>query len=126
VEPIYRDFGRLLRSARRKAKLTQEALGKRVGLSRTSITNIEQGNQHVGLHLLYGLAKAVGVRAIDLLPSESASEDGVGSLDHVLAGARGTHRAKAERDIRALSEEDRELVLRLVNRRVVKHGGDGG
>jgi transcriptional regulator with XRE-family HTH domain len=125
VEPIYRDFGHLLRTARRQAKLTQEALGKRVGLSRTSITNIEQGNQHVGLHLLYGLANAVGVRPIDLLPPKSVAADGVGSLDEVLVGTRGTVRAKVERDIRGLSEENRERVLRLVSRKVVKDGGSG-
>jgi hypothetical protein len=79
----------------------------------------------VGLHLLYDLAKAVGVRPLDLLPADGAGVDGVGSLDEVLVGTRGTVRAKVERDIRGLSEENRERVLRLVSRKVVKDGGSG-
>jgi transcriptional regulator with XRE-family HTH domain len=114
VEPIYRAFGRSLRSARREVQLTQETLGKRVGLSRTSITNIERGNQHVGLHLLYDLAKAVGVRPAELLPDEQEAVSDGPSLNEVLAGMRPSDRAKVEREIKRLSEDDVELVQNLV------------
>jgi transcriptional regulator with XRE-family HTH domain len=120
MESIYLDFGQRLRKARRQAKLTQEALGKRVGLSRTSITNIEQGNQHVGLHLLYELAKAVGVRPVELLPDEQAAASVSPSLDDVLVGMRRPDRVKLRRDMQRLSEEDRERVLRLVAEEVVR------
>jgi transcriptional regulator with XRE-family HTH domain len=120
MEPIYLDFGQRLRKARRQAKLTQEALGKRVGLSRTSITNIEQGNQHVGLHLLYELAKAVGLRPVELLPDEQAATSVNPSLDDVLVGMRRPDRVKLRRDMQRLSEEDRERVLRLVAEEVVR------
>jgi len=125
LEPIYLDFGQRLRKARRRAKLTQEALGKRVGLSRTSITNIEQGNQHVGLHLLYELARAVGVRPVDLLPDEQAAGSAGPSLDDVLAGMRRSDRAKLKRDMQRLSEEDRERVLRLVGEEVMRDADQG-
>lgn len=121
VEPIYRDFGRRLRKARSDATLTQEALGKRVGLSRTSITNIEQGNQHVGLHLLYQLARAVGVPPVELLPDESAADDGQ-SLDQVLVGMRRGDRARLERDIQQLTQEDQERILRLMREEAVRDG----
>jgi transcriptional regulator with XRE-family HTH domain len=117
VEPVYLEFGRRLRAARLKARLTQEALGKRVGLSRTSITNIEQGNQHVGLHMLYALASAVGVRPLELLPEEAPAASATPSLDQVLAGIRRTDRAKVDREIRRLSDEDQTRVLRLVARK---------
>jgi transcriptional regulator with XRE-family HTH domain len=123
MESIYLDFGRRLRKARRQAKLTQEALGKRVGLSRTSITNIEQGNQHVGLHLFYELAKAVGVRPVDLLPDEHVTAAVGPSLDDVLVGMRRSQRAKLERDIQRLSEEDRERVLHLIAAEEVRDAG---
>jgi transcriptional regulator with XRE-family HTH domain len=113
VEPIYRDFGRRLRKARAKATLTQEGLAQRVGLTRTSITNIEQGNQHVGLHLLYQLAKAVGVPPVDLLPDESATTDD-GDLAALLApGLRPAERARIEQEFKQLTPDDREKVLRL-------------
>lgn len=70
--PIYQEFGLRLRNARRAAKLTQEGLAQRVGLSRTSITNIEKGRQHASLHLLFYLAAAVGVEPAELLPQKES------------------------------------------------------
>lgn len=72
VEKIYREFGRILRLRRSDAKLTQDEVANKVGLGRTSITNIEQGRQHVSLHMLFQLADAIGVRAQDLLPDRAA------------------------------------------------------
>lgn len=69
-DPLYRAFGKLVRLHReRRAKLTQEKLGRLVGLSRTSITNIEKGRQHVALHQLLALAEALRVRPEVLLPA---------------------------------------------------------
>jgi transcriptional regulator with XRE-family HTH domain len=50
-------------------KLTQAALAKEVGLERTSITNIERGNQKVPLHVLYRICEVLHVPVSDLLPS---------------------------------------------------------
>ena len=55
------------------AKLTQEIVAGRVGLSRTSITNIEKGRQHVSLHLFLYLASAVGAHPTELLPDKVSS-----------------------------------------------------
>ena len=73
IGPIYEEFGRGLRSARKAANLTQEALAERVGLSRTSITNIEKGRQHVSLHILFSLAAAVVVEPVELLPQKESA-----------------------------------------------------
>ena len=48
--------------------MTQEAFAKAVGLSRTSITNIESGRQPVSLHTLYAMADILAVEIGDLLP----------------------------------------------------------
>lgn len=66
---IYRSFGEAIRQEREKSGLTQGRLGELVGLSRTSITNIEQGRQHVPLHHLFLMAKALQVNPRDILPS---------------------------------------------------------
>lgn len=57
--------------------MSQEGLAKRVGLSRTSITNIEQGRQQVPLHMIYTFADALGVELTALLPDKKllANED---------------------------------------------------
>ena len=48
--------------------MTQEAFAKAVGLSRTSITNIESGRQPVSLHTLYSMADILGIEVSDLVP----------------------------------------------------------
>ena len=67
---LYEVFGRLVHKHRKSGKdvMTQDRLGKLVGLSRTSITNIEKGRQHVSLHQLYRIADALGVTPDILLP----------------------------------------------------------
>ena len=74
VDPLYRAFGNLVRLHRERwAGLTQEKLGRLVGLSRTSITNIEKGRQHVALHQVFSLAQALKVRPEILLPMTGES-----------------------------------------------------
>lgn len=75
MEALYRAFGRALRKSREEADLTQREVAQRVGLSRTSITNIERGNQHIALHQLFLLASAVGVEPASLLPDGHAALD---------------------------------------------------
>jgi transcriptional regulator with XRE-family HTH domain len=69
TEYFYKEFGRVLRAARLKAKLTQEELAARVGMSRPSLANVERGNQRVALHQFAELAAAVGADPVDLLPA---------------------------------------------------------
>ncbi|MBC2714090.1 MAG: helix-turn-helix domain-containing protein [Desulfobacteraceae bacterium] len=72
---IYIEFGKKLEAARNKAELTQEALAKRVGLSRTSITNIEKGRQRIPFHMLYLFADALGVLPKDLMPEKKIESE---------------------------------------------------
>lgn len=111
MEAIYRQFGRLLRRARQTAGLTQQELAKRVGLSRTSITNIEQGNQHVGLDLLYRFSEALHVPPRRLLPEE---REGDPYVDRVFQGIHRTQRDKLRREMSRLSEADQARIIRLI------------
>ena len=70
--PLYQEFGDLVQMHRKRTQgMTQQKLGSLVGLSRTSITNIEKGRQHVSLHHLYAIADALEVSPEALLPSLS-------------------------------------------------------
>src|SRR2546428_13091214 len=60
-----------LRQLRRDSGLSQETLALRSSLTRTSITNIEKGRQHVSLDVLYRLAAALGVEPNVLLPTRA-------------------------------------------------------
>ena len=77
---LYEAFGRLLRQQRdgQADRMTQDRLAALIGLSRTSITNIEKGRQHVSLHHLYLIADALGVAPEMLLPP--APNPGVSEL----------------------------------------------
>ena len=68
-DEICKRFGKLLAGRRTDAGMSQEAFAKAVGLSRTSITNIERGRQPITLHTLYSMADILGVEAGDLLPA---------------------------------------------------------
>ena len=52
-------------------KFTQAKLADEIGLERTSITNIEKGNQKVPLHVLYKICEVLQIQIIDLLPNLS-------------------------------------------------------
>ena len=66
---FYRQFGRILAEARNKKKMSQEVLARELGLTRTSITNIEKGRQPVQLHTLYHISQLLSVELKDLLPA---------------------------------------------------------
>lgn len=86
------------------AGLTQEDLSRRVGLSRTSITNMEQGTQHVSLHHLFDLASALGITPNELLPED---HDGT-ELLNLPSRVKGR--------LRQLTPQDQEWVMRVVQR----------
>jgi len=69
LDRLYRAFGNLVRQNRENRDLTQEKLGQIIGLSRTSVTNIEKGRQHIALHQLFAIADALQVNPAALLPS---------------------------------------------------------
>jgi DNA-binding XRE family transcriptional regulator len=50
VEPIYRLIGAKIEQTRSALGWTQEEPARKVGLTRTSITNIEAGRQRILLH----------------------------------------------------------------------------
>ena len=71
---FYRQFGQLLAEIRRKKAMSQELLADELGLSRTSITNIEKGRQPIQLHSLYRIARRLEVELKELLPSPQVFE----------------------------------------------------
>ncbi|MDI9636215.1 helix-turn-helix transcriptional regulator [Oscillatoria laete-virens NRMC-F 0139] len=73
---FYQELGRRIRDARKKGRLTQEALATKVSLTRTTVTNIEKGRQQLLVHTLVDIADALNVAPEALLPeSQSPSID---------------------------------------------------
>ena len=68
-EAFYRNFGHLVGNARRTRNLTQGQLADSVGLTRTSITNIEKGRQKILIHTLFDIAAVLNVEPATLFPA---------------------------------------------------------
>jgi transcriptional regulator with XRE-family HTH domain len=60
IEPCYRLFGMKVEQLRSMLGITQQDLAKRIGVTRTSITNVESGNQRVLLADVERFASALG------------------------------------------------------------------
>lgn len=66
---LYKSIGKQLKNRRIERKLTQDELSQKVGVKRTSITNIEKGIQKLPLHLLYRICAILEIEARELLPT---------------------------------------------------------
>lgn len=65
---LYKQIGAQIRARREDAGFTQEELGNRVNLTRTSITNLETGRQRSHVDKLFEIATVLGVTLSDLIP----------------------------------------------------------
>jgi DNA-binding XRE family transcriptional regulator len=79
VDRLYQQIGKTIHDLRqaKKPRLTQAGLAELLGVTRTSITNIEKGEQRIPLHLLYTLCAKLSLQISDVIP---VVEDVVGQL----------------------------------------------
>jgi transcriptional regulator with XRE-family HTH domain len=67
---IYRRLGRLVAKRRAELDLTQGDVAEKIGLSRASLANLENGRQRIMLHQLFALVNALElVSILDLVPA---------------------------------------------------------
>ena len=82
ADSLYERFGALVQAHRnRLGGMTQAELGHRIGLSRTSVTNIECGRHHVSLEQLFLIAEALDIPPEVLLPSDVHETTSSGMAD---------------------------------------------
>ena len=86
ISNFYVEFGRRLRAARDAADLSQKDLAEAVGLGRTSITNIERGDQPVAAHVLVKLARVLDTDPAALLPEMDQTGGSDAVDDQMLKG----------------------------------------
>lgn len=70
----YYAIGQRIRKIRKARNLSQEQLSEMVGISVTHMSHIETGNTKLSLPVLVDLAKALEVRADDLLYDKVTAE----------------------------------------------------
>lgn len=71
INPFYKHIGMTIRAAREALGMTQGELANVVGLSRTSLTNIESGRQRILVDQLAELADALDIPVHSLIPERS-------------------------------------------------------
>lgn len=74
IDEFYAALGAAIRTRRENEHLTQSELSDTVGLSRTSITNIERGRQRLLADQLYVVARSLRTTADDLLREASRAQ----------------------------------------------------
>lgn len=65
---LYSLIGSRIRSLRKSEGTSQEELADKVGVSRTSIVNIEKGRQRLSIHLLWLIADTLNTDPGTLIP----------------------------------------------------------
>jgi transcriptional regulator with XRE-family HTH domain len=70
IEDFYAHMGEKVRSARLAAGISQDVLAQRVGLTRSSIANLEAGRQRIALHLFIAICQALDKEVWELLPGK--------------------------------------------------------
>jgi len=101
-ETFYKALGSKIREQREVVGLTQAQLANAVGLSRTSVTNIELGRQRLMLDQFESICAAVGKTAGDVLGSaqtpvvETRNAHDLGTLPSVQNFVRELKQAKGK------------------------------
>jgi transcriptional regulator with XRE-family HTH domain len=108
---LYRQLGERLAERRTQLKLRQDDVANQIGLTRTSITNIERGRQKILVHHLYALAQALATTPSRLLPK----------LDEV-----AETRIEEFEQVRRFSETERKWILGVVKGAIGKDNKQGG
>jgi transcriptional regulator with XRE-family HTH domain len=112
IEDFYAHMGEKVRSARTAAGISQDVLAQRVGLTRSSIANLEAGRQRIALHLFVALCQVLDKDVCDLLPERPEANHPFISTDieEELASSpesmqKFVHEAVARREIDTEMEE---------------------
>lgn len=66
----YPEIGIRIRTRRKELEKTQDDIAKKIGLKRSSLANIERGNQRILIHQLYAIASELKVELNTLLPEK--------------------------------------------------------
>ena len=77
VDALYEEIGDRIRKEREELGFTQSDLAQEIGMLRTSIANIETGRQRLPIHVLFNIARALGVTPKRLLPDGMAESEAI-------------------------------------------------
>jgi DNA-binding XRE family transcriptional regulator len=81
VDAFYRELGTQIVQIRKDRNITQEQLATILGLTRTSVTNIEKGRQKILFHTCVMIAQALSVDLMELMPTAFSRSSMIEKMD---------------------------------------------
>lgn len=78
---FYEILGNKICRLRRDGQISQEALAKKLSLSRVSIVNIEKGRQRPPLHTYWEIAETLGIPLGNIIPTVGEIVDNSGGIE---------------------------------------------
>lgn len=115
VNALYQQLGKQVRRLRKQRRLTQDSLSLALSVTRSTITNIELGNQRPPLHMIYELAEYFDVPLRELLPPWQRITTTLSEQDRLLKEKSDLTEqlAGVERDRATIKERLKEIVALL-------------
>lgn len=109
LEPFYLELGQRIQGFRKRAGMTQEALGAAIHppLTRASVANIENAKQRVLTHTIMMIASALGVPIEALLPTLPRQQPARANLEKELATKLSLSKTRAREMAAALQRSGR-------------------
>ena len=102
---LYEDLGKRVRQQRKLARMTQEKLAEKAGISFAFVGHIERGTRKASLETLVKLANALNVSP-DLLLQDSLNDDLLGGGTELPERHRRLLREISERILEYETDED--------------------
>ena len=117
IDKYHQVIGKRIVNRRKELKIRQDVLAKAIGLTRTSVVNIEAGRQRTAIHVIYSIADALQTDVYHLLPRDTEEVN--------ILVARVAIRNLAESigvDFEQNEQELREIVERIERMKEKKNG----
>lgn len=107
-----------IRELRKHLNLTMEAFGSRIGVSKSTISNIENGNREATEHMIKSICREFGADYMWLTTGEGemfveSDDDFFERIDRIMAGENETRKNMFKALLYA-SDEDIEALARII------------
>lgn len=108
-----------IRELRKSLNLTMEAFGERIGVSKSTISNIENGNREATEHMIKSICREFGADYIWLTTGDGemfveSDDDFIERIDRIMQ-SEGDARKNLFKALLYASDEDVEALARIID-----------
>lgn len=108
-----------IRALRKSLNLTMEAFGERIGVSKSTISNIENGNREATEHMIKSICREFGADYIWLTTGDGemfveSDGDFIERIDRIMQ-SEGDSRKNLFKALLYASDEDVEALARIID-----------